>query len=99
MIARELRILLYKTIVNFDAEFIRVAKAVQVWLQFFDEVREVRLKCHLKGFLDHIIAILVEQEVVERVCREDFKDHGFLDLRAVVLKALLDHIGRELFLP
>ena len=99
MITGELRILLHKAIVNFDAEFIGVAKAVQVWLQFFDEVGEVRLKGHLKGFLDHIVAILVQQELVEGVCREDFEDHGLLDLWAVVLEALLDHIGRELFLP
>lgn len=98
MIAGELRILLHKAVVDFDAKFIRVTKAVQVWLQFFDEVRKVGLKCHLKRFLDHIVAILVEQELVEGVCREDFKDHGFLDLRAVVLEALLDHIGREFFL-
>ena len=98
MIAGELRILLNKAIVDFDAEFIRVAKAVQVWLQFFDEIREVRLKGHLKGFLDHIVTILVQQELVEGVCREDFKDHSLFDLRAVVLEALLDHVGRELFL-
>ena len=99
MIAGELRILLHKAIVDFDAEFIRMTKSVQVWLKFFDEVREVRLKCHLKGFLDHIVAILVQQELVEGVCREDFKDHSLFDLWAVVLKALLDHIRRELFLP
>ena len=76
-----------------------MAKAVQVWLQFVDEVGEVRLKGHLERFLDHIVAILIQQELVEGVCREDFKDHSLLDLRAVVLKALLDHIRRELFLP
>ena len=98
MITGELRILLHKAIVDFDTEFIGVTKAVQVWLQFFYEVREVRLKGHLKRFLDHIVAILVKQELVEGVCREDFEDHGLLDLWAVVLEALLDHIGRELFL-
>jgi hypothetical protein len=67
-------------------------------VHFLDKHLSVRLPAVLHHKLDHIVAILVQQELVEGVCRQDFEDHGLLDLRAVMLEALLDHVGRELFL-
>lgn len=85
-----------KAVVDFEAEVIGVPEAFHIRFEFGDELREVGLHSHGERFLDDVVAVLVEEEVVEGVSGQDLPDHGLLHFVAVVFQALLNHVGGKL---
>lgn len=95
----KLRVLFNKTIIDLYPKLIWVLQFFHVWPQFLNKHGKIRLMSYRERFLNHIVSILIKQEVVERVSWQNLKHHRFFYFWTVVLQAFLNDIGWELFPP
>ena len=92
------RVLFSKSVVDLLAKARWLGEENHVGFELFQELFLDLILCNLKGFLDYVVAVLVREEIIERVSLHDFMYHFTSYVVAGVFKALFDHIWRELLL-
>jgi len=92
------RIILDQLAVDFKADFVGLAKAHDIRLDFSEELGEGRLYRYLKSLLNNVVTVLIHEVLVEGVSAgHNLVYHLGFSLSGGVLQAFLDDIGRELF--
>jgi hypothetical protein len=66
---RQLRVLFDKPIIDLNAKFIWMFEFFHIRLQFFNKKWKAGLLSYLKGLLDYIVAILVQEKIIKWVRR------------------------------
>lgn len=66
---RQLRVLFDKSIIDLNAKFIWMFEFFHIRLQFLNKKWKAGLLSYLKGLLDYIVAILVQEKIIKWVRR------------------------------
>lgn len=95
-VRQQLRILLDKSIVDFDTKFIRVPESFDIRSEFLNKLWEVWLLGDWEWLLDDVVAILIKQEVIEWFSLKDLFNHSLFDIWGVMLQAFFNDVWGEL---
>ena len=71
-------------------------QSFHVRLQLFYKVWKTWLLCNWERFLNHIVAVLIQKKIVERIRRQDLVNHRLLYFWTIVLQAFFDNVRWEL---